>query len=120
MGPGSIFRNFLTQLRSLGESPASAATKASYHSGITLDIVQTDAVVDLLAEAADVAVRAGLLKSSSLAARKLGETALTIVAAPSLSGALRRTAHHIAAGRLVPLLGHLDTREKEILPRGRR
>lgn len=45
--------------------------------------MQTDAVVDLLAERTDVAVRAGPLKSSSLVARKLGETALTIVAAPS-------------------------------------
>lgn len=53
------------------------------HPGVTLDIAQTDAVVDLLAERTDVAVRAGPLKSSSLVARKLGETALTIVAAPS-------------------------------------
>lgn len=53
------------------------------HPGVSLDIVQTDAVVDLLAERTDVAVRAGPLKSSSLVARKLGETALTIVAAPS-------------------------------------
>lgn len=52
------------------------------HPGVTLDIVLTDAVVDLLAERADVAIRAGPLKSSSLVARKLGETALTIVAAP--------------------------------------
>ncbi|MFC3204872.1 LysR family transcriptional regulator [Aquamicrobium soli] len=56
------------------------------HPGVTLDIVQTDAVVDLLAERTDVAVRAGPLKSSSLLARKLGETALTIVAAPSYLG----------------------------------
>ncbi|MBN9047253.1 MAG: LysR family transcriptional regulator [Rhizobiales bacterium] len=53
------------------------------HPGVTLDIVQTDAVVDLLAERTDVAIRAGPLKSSSLVARKLGETALTIVASPS-------------------------------------
>jgi DNA-binding transcriptional LysR family regulator len=53
------------------------------HPAITLDIVQTDAVVDLLAERTDVAVRAGPMKSSSLVARKLGETALTIVASPS-------------------------------------
>lgn len=53
------------------------------HPGVTLDIVQTDAVVDLLAERTDVAIRAGPLKSSSLVARKLGETALTIVAAPA-------------------------------------
>lgn len=53
------------------------------HPAVTLDIIQTDAVVDLLAERTDVAVRAGPMKSSSLVARKLGETALTIVAAPS-------------------------------------
>jgi len=53
------------------------------HPGVTLDIVQTDAVVDLLAERMDVAIRAGPLKSSSLVARKLGETPLLIVAAPS-------------------------------------
>ncbi|MCX8999855.1 LysR family transcriptional regulator [Rhizobiaceae bacterium BDR2-2] len=55
----------------------------SRHPGVTLDIVQTDAVVDLLAERTDVAIRAGPLKNSSLVARKLGETALMIVAAPS-------------------------------------
>ena len=53
------------------------------HPGVTLDIVQTDLVIDLLAERTDVAVRAGPLKSSSRVARKLGETAMTIVAAPS-------------------------------------
>jgi DNA-binding transcriptional LysR family regulator len=49
---------------------------------ITLDIVQTDAVIDLLSERTDVAVRAGPLKSSSLVARKLGETPSVIAAAP--------------------------------------
>ena len=53
------------------------------HPGVTLDIVQTDAVVDLLADRTDLAIRAGPLKSSSLVARKLGETVLMIVAAPS-------------------------------------
>lgn len=53
------------------------------HPGVTLDIVRSDTVVDLLAERVDVAIRAGPLKSSSLVARKLGETALIIVAAPS-------------------------------------
>ncbi|GBQ33702.1 transcriptional regulator [Gluconacetobacter sacchari DSM 12717] len=51
--------------------------------GVTLDIVQTDAVVDLLSERTDVAVRAGPLKSSRLVARKLGETAMVIVGAPA-------------------------------------
>lgn len=51
--------------------------------GITLDLVQTDKVVDLLAERTDVAVRAGPLKSSSLVARKLGDTPMIVVAAPT-------------------------------------
>jgi DNA-binding transcriptional LysR family regulator len=53
------------------------------HPGVTLDIVQTDTVIDLLAERTDVAIRAGPLKSSSLVARKLGETPMAIVASPS-------------------------------------
>ncbi|TYC49751.1 LysR family transcriptional regulator [Rhodobacterales bacterium] len=52
------------------------------HPGITIDLVQTDAVIDLLAERTDVAVRAGPVKSSSLVARRLGETAMIIVASP--------------------------------------
>lgn len=51
--------------------------------GVSLDLVQTDQIVDLLTERTDVAVRAGPLKSSSLVARKLGETAMVIVAAPT-------------------------------------
>jgi len=51
--------------------------------GVTLDIIQTDTVVDLLSERTDVAVRAGPLKSSSLIARKLGETAMVIAGSPS-------------------------------------
>jgi DNA-binding transcriptional LysR family regulator len=50
--------------------------------GVTLDIAQTDAVIDLLADHADVAVRTGPLKASSLVARKLGETPLRVVASP--------------------------------------
>lgn len=50
---------------------------------INLDIVQTDAVIDLLGERTDVAIRSGPLKSSSLFARKLGATPMVIVAAPS-------------------------------------
>ena len=53
------------------------------HPHVTLDIVQTDAVVDLMANQTDVAVRAGPLRSSSLVARKLGESGSTIVASPA-------------------------------------
>ena len=50
---------------------------------VTVDVVQTDAVIDLLADRTDVAVRAGPLKSSSLVARRLGDTPMMIVGAPS-------------------------------------
>ncbi len=50
---------------------------------VTLDIVLTDEVVDLLEQRTDVAVRAGPLKSSSLLARKLGQTRMVIVTSPS-------------------------------------
>jgi DNA-binding transcriptional LysR family regulator len=53
------------------------------HPRVSVDIVQTDTVVDLLAERADIAVRAGPLANSSLIARKLGETRLLVVAAPA-------------------------------------
>lgn len=51
--------------------------------GVTLDIAQTDVVIDLLADHADVAVRTGPLKSSSLMARKLGQTRLIVAASPA-------------------------------------
>lgn len=52
------------------------------HPEVSLEITQTDAVVDLLAARTDVAVRAGPLKVSSLMARKLGATRMVIVGAP--------------------------------------
>ena len=53
------------------------------HPGLAVEIVQTDKVVDLLAERADIAVRAGELVSSSLIARRLGATPLRVVASPA-------------------------------------
>jgi len=50
---------------------------------IELDIVLTDQVIDLLEERTDVAIRSGPMKSSSLNARKLGETRMMIVGAPT-------------------------------------
>ncbi|WNG33064.1 LysR family transcriptional regulator [Archangium violaceum] len=50
---------------------------------ISLDIVLTDQVIDLLDERTDVAIRAGPLKDSRLIARKLGETRMVIVGAPA-------------------------------------
>ena len=53
------------------------------HPGVTLDITHTDAIVDLVEERVDVAIRVGPLKSSRLLARKLGTLAMTIVGAPA-------------------------------------
>ncbi|AHF79312.1 Transcriptional regulator, LysR family (plasmid) [Sodalis praecaptivus] len=52
------------------------------HPEVTLDMVLTDEVIDLLEQRTDVAVRAGPLKSSNLVARRLGGTHMVIVAAP--------------------------------------
>ncbi|MEX1828323.1 LysR family transcriptional regulator [Luteibacter sp. CQ10] len=49
---------------------------------VTLDIVLTDAVIDILEQRTDVAVRAGPLKDSSLVARRLGGTRMVVVGAP--------------------------------------
>lgn len=50
---------------------------------ISLDIIQTDAVTDLLTDGSDIAIRAGTLPASSLVARSLGETPLVVVASPA-------------------------------------
>ncbi len=55
----------------------------SAYPDLSVDIIQTDAVVDLMAERVDIAIRAGPLKASRLIARKLGSTSMTIVGAPS-------------------------------------
>lgn len=49
---------------------------------VTLDLVLTDEVVDLLEQRTDVAIRAGRLKDSQLVARRLGATPMLIVGAP--------------------------------------
>ena len=53
-----------------------------HHPDVTLDIVLTDEVIDILEQRTDVAVRAGPLKDSNLVARRLGVTRMIIVGAP--------------------------------------
>jgi DNA-binding transcriptional LysR family regulator len=50
---------------------------------ITVELVPTPRTLDLIAENIDVAVRAGLLRDSTLVARKLRETELQLFASPS-------------------------------------
>jgi DNA-binding transcriptional LysR family regulator len=52
------------------------------HPQVTLDIVLTDQVIDLLEQRADVAIRVGPLRASRLIARKLGASRMAVVAAP--------------------------------------
>ncbi|MAC39715.1 MAG: LysR family transcriptional regulator [Oceanicaulis sp.] len=53
------------------------------HPRVGVDLALTDHVVDLMEARADIAVRAGPLKSSNLIARKLGTSRNRIVAAPA-------------------------------------
>ncbi|WP_428032564.1 LysR family transcriptional regulator [Ancylobacter sp.] len=53
------------------------------YSHILIDISLTDAVVDVAAGQADVAIRFGPLADSALTARRLGENGRSVVAAPS-------------------------------------
>ncbi len=50
---------------------------------LTIDLSFTDAIVDLLEQKADIAVRMGTLPDSGLIARKLGESRRVICAAPA-------------------------------------
>ena len=50
--------------------------------GTSVDLILTDKIVDLVADRTDIAIRAGELTSSTLLARKLGDTRLLVVASP--------------------------------------
>ena len=53
------------------------------HPDVSLDLVLTDTVVDLMEQRADVAIRVGPLRESRLVARKLGESRVVVVASPA-------------------------------------
>ncbi len=53
------------------------------HPEVTLDIVLTDQVIDLMEERADVAIRVGPMRPSQLMSRKLGESPMALVASPA-------------------------------------
>ncbi|MGK5023888.1 LysR family transcriptional regulator [Janthinobacterium sp. RB2R34] len=56
---------------------------AQRYPDIVLDVVISDAVVDLLEDRTDIAIRTGKLKESNLVARKLGDDAMVVVASPA-------------------------------------
>ncbi|SJZ33375.1 DNA-binding transcriptional regulator, LysR family [Enhydrobacter aerosaccus] len=49
---------------------------------VTLDLILSDTVIDLLQERADVAIRVGPLRESRLVARKLGTSRMVVVGSP--------------------------------------
>jgi DNA-binding transcriptional LysR family regulator len=49
---------------------------------VSVDLVLSDMVIDLMEERADVAIRTGPLRNSSLVARKLGASRMAVVASP--------------------------------------
>jgi DNA-binding transcriptional LysR family regulator len=53
------------------------------HPEVRLDIALTDRVIDLMDERADVAIRVGSMRPSQLIARKLGQSRMAVVAAPT-------------------------------------
>jgi DNA-binding transcriptional LysR family regulator len=60
------------------------ATFARRHPGLRLDLVATDAVMDLVGEGLDLAIRTGELRDSALRQRGLGSFGQVAVAAPEL------------------------------------
>ena len=56
---------------------------AQRYPDIVLDVMVSDAVVDLLEDRTDIAIRTGRLKESNLVARKLGDDTMVVVASPA-------------------------------------
>jgi DNA-binding transcriptional LysR family regulator len=52
------------------------------HPAVTVDLSLSDAVVDLIEERADIAIRVGPLRDTRLRAKKLGRSAMAVVASP--------------------------------------
>ncbi|WP_298396892.1 LysR family transcriptional regulator [Sphingobium sp.] len=55
---------------------------AERHPAITVDLTLTDAIVDLVEERADIAIRIGPLRDTRLRAKKLGHSRMMLVASP--------------------------------------
>jgi DNA-binding transcriptional LysR family regulator len=68
--------------------------------GTSVDLILTDKIVDLVADRTDIAIRAGALASSTLLARKLGETRLLVVASPDYLDRMGRPATLAEVNRL--------------------
>ena len=91
------------------------------YTGIRLDLVITNQMLDLVAESIDVALRFGELKSSSIVARKLGTTVRYVVGAPAyLTGRAPPREPAELAGHACVLLNALNNEAEWELVNGRR
>lgn len=126
--PSGVLRVSTTvDLGALLVGPAVARFVAQ-HPKVRVEIVSSDAPLDMLAERIDVAVRLGSPKASSFVVRKLAVFCEPIVAAPDLADTLGRVSrprhvaaapwvrHSLVAGRSLRFCGPGSARE-EISPR---
>ncbi|MGF1551912.1 MAG: LysR family transcriptional regulator [Paracoccaceae bacterium] len=86
---------------------------AAEHPGVTLDLDLSDRMADLVGEGFDLALRIGDLRDSSLIARKLGDTGLTVVASPGLVERLGRPGRPEALAGW-PALGYAGSERADI------
>lgn len=63
------------------------------HPGVTVNLALSDALVDLVEERADLAIRIGPLRDTALKAKKLGRSAMSVVASPAYLAAHGEPTH---------------------------
>lgn len=81
-GPRGLLRiNASPSIGTMGLLPILPHFTARYPD-ITVDLTLSDAIVDLVEERADVAIRIGPLRDTSLRAKKLGHSRMLLVASP--------------------------------------
>jgi len=78
------------------------------HPDLAIDLRLSDRFVDLAAEGIDLAIRIGRLDASALVARRLGQSALVLVAAPAYLD------RHGVPGRVDDLAGHACIRDTNL------
>lgn len=82
-GPRGLLRiNASPSIGTMGLLPILPRFTARYPD-IVLDLALSDAIVDLVEERADVAIRIGPLRDTSLRAKKLGHSRMVLVASPA-------------------------------------
>lgn len=85
-GPRGLLRiNASPSIGTMGLLPILPRFTARYPD-ITVDLALSDTIVDLVEERADIAIRIGPLRDTSLRAKKLGHSRMVLVASPDYLG----------------------------------